>query len=186
MKVRCYIVLYQIKERKESNPRIGVKDMKTSRIIEAGRTLKRSGARFVSILFCFLSLNGCVTTESSLMSPEPDGTYKKVNISRIVLRNGDKIDCTDKIVLFEEKPEDSSGIFAITEKYNMGAGGEGVSGFTDKTQYIPLSDVLLVYRDVEKVDGVKTTFAVLGTIAGTAAGVLIIAFTLGVGGFANP
>ncbi|MBK6505037.1 MAG: hypothetical protein IPG02_05060 [Ignavibacteria bacterium] len=68
----------------------------------------------------------------------------------------------------------------------MGAGGEGVSGFTDKTQYIPLSDVLLVYRDVEKVDGVKTTFAVLGTIAGTAAGVLIIAFTLGVGGFANP
>jgi hypothetical protein len=178
--------LYQIKERKESNPRIGVKDMKTSRIIETGRSLRRSGAGFVSIVFCLLSLNGCVTTESSLMSPEPDGTYKKVNISRIVLRNGDKIDCSDKIVFFEESPKDSTGMFAITEKYNLGAGGEGVSGFTDKTQYVPLSDVLLVYRDVEKVDGVKTTFAVLGTIAGTAAGVLIIAFTLGVGGFANP
>ena len=102
--------------------------MKTSRIIKAARSLRRSGAEFVSIVFCFFSLNGCVTTESSLMSPEPDGTYKKVKISRIVLRNGDKIDCSDKLVFFQEKPEDSTGMFAITEKYNMVAGGEGVSG----------------------------------------------------------
>lgn len=182
---RFSLVLYQIEERSESNPGTGAKVMKTSEKRKIGRNPARSGAGFASIFFCLLVLNGCVTTESFVLPPEPGGTYKMVKISRIVLRNGEKIDCSDKRVFFEVNAEDSTGMFAITRKYNMLEGNEGHSAFSEKTRRIPLSDVLLVYRDVEKVDGVKTTFSVLGVIAGSAAGALLIAFTLGIGGFAG-
>lgn len=104
----------------------------------------------------------------------------------MLLRSGSKIECTDKMVFFEKGKDSSEERFVITEKYNMVAGGKGESRFSDKTQYIPLSDVRLVFSSVENVDGVKTTFAVIGTLAGTAAGVLVVLFTLGVGGFSGP
>lgn len=185
----CGFIPYRFvseRERKKSNARVGVKAMKTSRIVKANQSLVRSGAGIFAIFFCLFALNGCATTESSIMSPEPDGSYKSIKISKIVLRSGSNIDCTDKMVFFEEGRDSSEGRFVITGKYNMVAGGNGESGFSDRTQYIPLSDVRLVYSSVEKVDGVKTTFAVIGTLAGTTAGVLVVLFTLGVGGFSNP
>ncbi len=159
--------------------------MKTSREKKDFASLIRSAAGLISALFCMCALMGCVTTESSVLMPEQDGSYEKVKISKIVLKNGEKIDCTDKIVYFEMSKKDSTGMFAITRKSYMVAGGASDSASLRKTQYIPLSDVLLVYRGVEKVDVLKTTGAVLGVITGTAAGLVVIAFTLGVGGFAS-
>lgn len=185
----CGFIPYRFvseKGRKKSNEGAGIEAMKTSRTVKANQSLARSGAGLFAIFFCLFALIGCATTESPIMSPEPDGSYKSIRISGMLLRSGSKIECTDKMVFFEKGKDSSEERFVITEKYNMVAGGKGESRFSDKTQYIPLSDVRLVFSSVENVDGVKTTFAVIGTLAGTAAGVLVVLFTLGVGGFSGP
>jgi hypothetical protein len=157
--------------------------MKTSRANRAEGNYRMSGAGFLMVILSLMIMGGCTTTETSLIDTESDGTYKNAKIVKIVLKNGNTIDCMNKIVVFNQGYTDSSSAFLISEKNLSVAGAQGFAG---KTEYVPISDVLLVYQGHEKVDGMKTTFAVLGTIAGTVAGVLVIAFTLGVGSISKP
>ena len=160
--------------------------MKTKESIKRVFNSIRSITGLFAAFYCVATLNGCMTTESIIVSPEPDGTYRNTKISKIVLKNGDKIECKGKLVVFKENLKDSSGTFIITERNEQFASGQGESNITAKSILVPSNDVLIVYQEYEEVDGVKTTFAVLGTIAGTAAGIFIVGFTLGVGSFANP
>ncbi len=160
--------------------------MKTQESVKRVFNIIISITGLFATFYCIATLNGCMTTETSIVSPEPDGSYRNAKISKIVLKNGNKIECKGKLVVFKENLKDSYGTFIITERNEQFASGQGESNITAKSVLVPSSDVLIVYQEFEDVDGVKTTFAVLGTIAGTAAGIFIVGFTLGVGGFANP
>lgn len=188
MTVEDPILLSFVSERGKKNrdPRIGERAMKTSGIRNTGIRLIRTSAGIASVICCILAHSGCATTESIVLMPDEDGSYKKVKISKMVLKNGDKIDCSDKVVYLDKSRGDSAGMFAVTGKYSMVAGGGEDLPSSLMTQYIPLSEVLLVYADKERIDELKTTGSVIAVLAGTAAGLLVIAFTLGIGGFANP
>lgn len=126
----------------------------------------RNTLSFILILSMITAFSSCMTTHSYYENPETYNSATSPVITKIELKNGEIIDCKDKILKFETNMD--SVKFIVINSYVTGK--ENKTYWTKKQ--IPVSDILRVYMEKSEVNGTQTTLLIVGLAAAAA---LIIA-----------
>lgn len=123
----------------------------------------RSLLIWILILSQVITVNSCMTTETSKIEPDALRTDLLVVITQIVLTNGKVIDCSDKFITFNGLPDTSKSLkiqyFDTVRVYESGK-----YDVVSKTDTIAFSDIVSLKYNDKHIDGVVTGLWVLGII----------------------
>lgn len=130
--------------------------------------LIRAMVNCILITFCIISAVGCVTTERlEVVSPDSLKSGYLTEIPKILLKNGNTIDCRNKLIHIQ-KESDSAEFIVIENAGITDTVKEGSKGYIYNTKMsvmkIPLSDVQKIYQEKSEVNAPMSVLIIFGSI----------------------
>lgn len=122
----------------------------------------------ILIVFCIISAGGCVTTERlEVVSPDSLKSGYLTEIPKILLKNGNTIDCKNKLIHIQ-KESDSAEFIVIEYTGIQDTVKEGSKGYVYNTRMsemkIPISDVQKIYQEKSEVNAPLSVLIIFGSI----------------------
>lgn len=128
-------------------------------IINSGsRKYKRTILIYLFIVSCLITLSSCTTTESFTVSPDSLRSGSPGQITNIILKNGDSVECENKNVEVIKK-SDSVIVLSVLNRFTREH-----SGSISDELIIPLNDILNVRLNKTETDETLTILLVAGLL----------------------
>ncbi len=119
---------------------------------------KKTVLTYLLVISCLIAFSSCMTTESLTVSPDSLKSASPGQITNIKLKNGDSINCDNKIVQIIARP-DSIKMLTVLSRVT----GDNSGAFSNY-KIIPLSEIINVKMEKSEIDKPMTIIFFAGLI----------------------